>query len=267
MCGFLSKSTLHCTEIQEHRNKKTTKLQNTKTWSLRAPCTNFKLYILLCAFDIQPVLSGAFYDLYDCTHTRCMHLCGILSRRNRRMNKFEELYKWPASCKTQNPVHAILHSVQKVLTHCAQLCIWEVWMRWWECLYLASQPISQWVISSGCLSVSLARQWAMVPPCPMAPSNPPDHCLPSCIARPRIEYVCGGAIRRSIRVCVRMCLCALKCNTSLWLGRLHATLTSGIVCLRLTFLLNGTPYRLKLSRQNAIFALRRFHLSGVRKWQ
>lgn len=111
-----------------------------------------------------------------------------------------------AGRKTHNPVQFCL-LCKKVLSTCAQSCICEVWMRWWECLYLASQPISQWVISSGCLSVSLARQWAMVPPCPMAPSNPPDHCLPSCIARPRIEYVCGGAIRRTIRVCVRMCVC------------------------------------------------------------
>ena len=75
------------------------------------------------------------------------------------------------------------------------------------------------------------------------------HCLPS----NRIRLRWGNT---HTHVCVMQTytdvlhnVCAVKCNTlSLWLGRLHAaTLPSGIVCLRLTFLLNETPYRLKLT--------------------
>ena len=92
----------------------------------------------------------------------------------------------------------------------------------------------------------------------------PLHCPPS----NRIRLRWGNTkIYTRTYTCVFVCLCVLKCNTSLWLGRLHATLTSGIVCLRLTFLLNGTPYRLKLSRQNAIFSVGGFHTCGVNKWQ
>ena len=146
----------------------------------------------------------------------------------------------------------------------------------WVSIYLTRQPISQWVISSGRLSVTRCVRShpalstykyeiqyisdykentkysspARSHPAPRRSLTLLTSGAPALPASNRMRLRWRPILRR-IHACVCLPVFVL---CSVFVSVERATLTSGIARLRLTFLLNGTPYGLEVSVQTLFWS-------------